>query len=390
MTLLFDLSAAQPLRSGAHGGGEYAKSVFARLIKLAGDRPPVACYDSGRERDPDSFAAAEQAGVKLVPFQGLSGLEDLLRSGRYHRFMSVLPYDYHELDFGDVEVVITIHGLRAIEMPTDIYEGRFVSDPAATIKWLLKMILKGAYVGWRKRQFAKLLRMKARKLTVIVPSLHTRDAVLKHFPQVEPAMLKMLHSPETIISRIDPSSPDLLTNVGLERERYILMVSGGRWVKNTWRGLQAVVPLLETHPAAQGMKVALVGGAPQRMPAAWERHVVQLGRVTADELARCYADAFCLLYPTLNEGFGYPPLESMARGTPVLCSAVTSTPEVLGDAALFFPPTSVDEMRVAMRRLLEDDALRSDLIERGRQRYELMSNRQDAMLDELCRMLLEE
>ncbi len=353
-------------------------------------RPMAACYDPNRDVDQAQLDAAEKHGVELIPFRNDTELESLLQSGRYRRFMSALPYAYHDVDFGDTELVITIHGLRPIEMPTDRFEGCHVKGAAAILKWLFKMAFTGRYTEWRRRQFGRLLQLRAGKLTVIVPSEHTRCSVLEYFPDTDPGLLKMLYSPATDISRVEPSGPEFLARAGLEPGRYILMVSGAQWVKNASRGLEAVVRILEEHPKARGMKVAMVGGAPHRMPSAWRHHLVVMGRIGASELARCFADAYCLFYPTLNEGFGYPPLESMARGTPVLCSAITSTTEILGDAALYFSPTSIPEMRNRLCRVLGDADLYDELVERGYHHHELMAARQSAMLDELCAMLLEE
>jgi glycosyltransferase involved in cell wall biosynthesis len=69
--------------------------------------------------------------------------------------------------------------------------------------------------------------------------------------------------------------------------------------------------------------------------------------------------------PSLHEGFGYPPLEAMACGTPVASSYTTSLGEIVGDAALTFDPTDVSAIADALIRLLSDEALRADLRARG-------------------------
>ena len=73
-------------------------------------------------------------------------------------------------------------------------------------------------------------------------------------------------------------------------------------------------------------------------------------------------------FPSLYEGFGLPPLEAMACGTPVLTSKVSSLPEVAGDGALLVDPYSVEEIATGLARLLDDDDLRRDLVARGRAR----------------------
>jgi glycosyltransferase involved in cell wall biosynthesis len=71
------------------------------------------------------------------------------------------------------------------------------------------------------------------------------------------------------------------------------------------------------------------------------------------------------VYPSLYEGFGLPPLEAMACGTPLICSNAASLPEVVGDAALLVNPKSVNEISAAMSRVLSDAALRDEMRAKG-------------------------
>jgi glycosyltransferase involved in cell wall biosynthesis len=103
-----------------------------------------------------------------------------------------------------------------------------------------------------------------------------------------------------------------------------------------------------------------------------------LGRVSSEDLLELYNAAQLLVHPAFYEGFGLPPLEAMACGTPVVVSNTSSLPEVVGDAALLVDPTEVDEMTVAIWRLLSDPALRRELSEKGLKRARLFSWRKAA------------
>ena len=104
-----------------------------------------------------------------------------------------------------------------------------------------------------------------------------------------------------------------------------------------------------------------------------ESHVRFEGFVSADDLPFFYAAATAFVYPSFYEGFGLPPLESMAMGTPVVTSDVSSLPEVVGDAALLVSPKSQNELVAAMVRIVTDDALRARLSAAGRDRAKLFS-----------------
>ncbi|MCO6450192.1 MAG: glycosyltransferase family 4 protein [Caldilineales bacterium] len=91
-----------------------------------------------------------------------------------------------------------------------------------------------------------------------------------------------------------------------------------------------------------------------------------LGNVPDNRYLRAlYNLASLLAHPAYYEGFGLPPLEAMACGTPVVCSNAGSLPEVVGDAALLVPPTEIESWAVSIHRLLADDALRNDLRRKG-------------------------
>lgn len=89
--------------------------------------------------------------------------------------------------------------------------------------------------------------------------------------------------------------------------------------------------------------------------------IVFTGYVSDDDLVALYAGAHCFVYPSLYEGFGLPVLEAMACGTPVIASGTSSLPEVVGDAGLTINPLDVAELARAIRRLIDDDALRARL-----------------------------
>jgi len=95
------------------------------------------------------------------------------------------------------------------------------------------------------------------------------------------------------------------------------------------------------------------------------QHVRFFGFVPDKTLAALYRLASVFVFPSLYEGFGLPPLEAMASGTPVITSNVSSLPEVVGDAALLIDPYESGEIANAIRRVLTEPALASDLRQRG-------------------------
>ncbi len=143
-----------------------------------------------------------------------------------------------------------------------------------------------------------------------------------------------------------------------EREPIILYPARGWPHKNHARLFKAFGALRETRPQ---LRLILTGGGLDRLEPLPEG-VESLGEVPASQLASLYRRAACLVYPSLYEGFGLPPLEAMACGCPVAASNAGAIPEVCGDAAVLFDPTDVEAMSAA---ILEADSRRDALRDLG-------------------------
>lgn len=151
---------------------------------------------------------------------------------------------------------------------------------------------------------------------------------------------------------------------------YLLMVGTLEPRKNHAAAIQALARLkAEGHPH----KLIIVGGSGWLFEPIYrlvanlnlQDDVVFTGYVPAADLPPLYSGAACVVLPSLYEGFGFPVLEAMACAAPVVCSNVSSLPEVTGDAALLVPPTDVDALVAALRLVLSQPALAAALRCRG-------------------------
>lgn len=110
-----------------------------------------------------------------------------------------------------------------------------------------------------------------------------------------------------------------------------------------------------------------------------DRYLRFLGFVSDEALEELYSSAYCLVYPSLSEGFGYPILEAMQFGVPVITSNVSSCPEVGGDAALYVDPLSEQEICEALEKIASDPQFRSTLIKKGQDRWKEFSLERTAL-----------
>ena len=155
------------------------------------------------------------------------------------------------------------------------------------------------------------------------------------------------------------------------RADYLLYVGGAGPNKNLGRLIAAVRVLRESHQVGlvmagdrswdhEELRGALGADTPQ-----WIR---LSGYVTDEELAGIYCKAAVCVVPSLHEGFGLPVLEAMACGTPLACSRIPVLEEVACNAAAYFDPVAVEDIVIAVRSLLEDRRLASELASLGRAR----------------------
>jgi len=153
--------------------------------------------------------------------------------------------------------------------------------------------------------------------------------------------------------------------------RFILFVSTIEPRKNVPTLMRALWQLVECYK--EDVHLVLAGGKGWLYEDAFaavdelnlDSRVHFVGRVSSEDLLYLYNSAELLAHPAFYEGFGLPPLEAMACGLPVIVSNVSSLPEVVGDAGLLIDPHDVDELTVGMWRVLTDEELRQEMIEKG-------------------------
>ncbi|MEM1115318.1 MAG: glycosyltransferase [Bacteroidota bacterium] len=393
MALVYDLTAAQSATSRFHGGGEYAKAVLKAIIGRP-DRPEFrVVYRPDHHLDPHIDRLLTEARVERDAISGTGDLQRVLDDPATTAFYSALPYGYGGLSFRSVQLAYTIHGLRPLECPTDSEEVLYARTPRDRVAAFLKGRLLGRYVARQRASFEALLRSEARSVDVFVPSEHTRFALLAAFPWVPAERVHLAYSPAKPLleAALDPEAVRrLLAHLGVEHGRYLLMTGGERWIKNGLRGARALDGLYATD--AEGVPPTLVLGVAD--PERFTRHLRRPDQfrfadyVEAAELEALYGAAWAFLYPTLNEGFGYPPLEAMRHGTPVVSAAVASTTELYGDAVLYVDPRSEAEIQARVLRLVRDMSFREALGAAGRAREVVVSGRQETMLSEMVNQLL--
>lgn len=105
----------------------------------------------------------------------------------------------------------------------------------------------------------------------------------------------------------------------------------------------------------------------------WKESIHHLDYLTRNALTSAYRRAEVFVMPSLYEGFGFPILEAMAQGVPVIAAESSSLPEVGGDAAVYFQPKDAEALAASIRQVTSDEVLRSEMVSRGAKRVEHFS-----------------
>ncbi len=225
------------------------------------------------------------------------------------------------------------------------------------------------------RNYARIVlpRVVAAARAIVTSSDASRQEIIDYFGLPEDRVIAASAGVDPGFSPVGPDSDharDFQTRYTLP-DRFILTVGSVEPRKNLVRLLHALALLRSAgdnsvvlvHAGPAGWLGGDAGGTIAQLGLA--NAVRFLGYVSRADLPVLYSRATLMAYPSVYEGFGLPVLEAMACGCPVVTSAVSSLPEVAGDAAVFVDPLSVDSITDAVRRVWTDAALRADLRQRG-------------------------
>jgi glycosyltransferase involved in cell wall biosynthesis len=197
------------------------------------------------------------------------------------------------------------------------------------------------------------------------------------------------HARQTLLDRYQlPPERVRTSHLGIDHSRFtpndserepFLLYPANRWPhKNHERLFGSFAIVQRERP---DLRLVLTGQGHER--ARLPERVESRGHVSADELVALYRSAACLVFPSLYEGFGLPPLEAMACGCPVACSNATSLPELCGNAAEYFDPLSVEEMAAAILRALEGRHVARGLARAAEFTWEACARAHDAVYREV-------
>lgn len=380
MKILFDLSPIQSSANGANNGGsEYCKSVLMYLFNNNYMRYVDIVYDAKLEIQENISNILNQSGVKMLSYNSHKELSEIIN--KYSFFYSAMAYTYYDLDLKpDVCFIYTIHGLRDIEKPFDKVALLYNKSFKYVIKYLLDIFFPNVLPNRARMKINKLVKVtKNRK--IIVPSLHTKYSLLTNLNELDENEITVCYSPaKSVVTEKD---------YVLEKENYILMVSGDRWLKNNMRAAQAIDVLIRTQKI--DTKVVITGVKNKKI---YCKNLTNIDNfifydyVKDEQLEKLYRNARLFVYPSLNEGFGYPPIEAMKYGTLCVCACDTSISEICGDSVIYFNPYDVLEIETKVYQAFSDEQSQRIYRDKALKKYQEINVKQNDDLRKLVDIIV--
>lgn len=370
---LFDGRAMQgSSRAIFHGGGEYTKFIFKAAIERGYQFDVVLFKNLHTDGEIEEILSRhKEISVNYVTSK--NEVYELIERENYQKFYSALPAFYSDYK-GSTQLVGVIHGLRAAELPWDFYRYKYETNwSRSLLGWVIshcsqaQKYLKQKHIE-QSRQLLKIPNAK-----FITVSNHSKHALLAFYPELKAENIQVYYSPFSV-KKIEKNT---------NKDDFFLMVSGNRYEKNVYRAVR-VFDKLFSDGRLSDKRVVITGCSNQSF---WKKlknrdKFELLPYVSTEELETLYERAFCFVYPSLNEGFGYPPLKAMAYGTPIIASSATSIPEICYDAACYFSPTNEDDLATRILTVTYDSDFRMMLAEKGICRVQKIQEKQNKEIDD--------
>ncbi len=316
----------------------------------------------------------------------------LVGSPRHHALLGELPENFRLVEFekpyGSLDDHLRLQFLLRPLAP-DVFHiphravPYFIPCPyVVTLHDLDKIVFQEAFGSRLKAEFVfRVLRHGLTHADRIIAVSQATKRDLISLVGVPGHRIEVIHNAIDEQFTVTDSEQDRLLT--LERYQvdypFLLYVGNIQPQKNLPRLVEAFAVVqaeLEQHPRYGELRLIIIGDDVAAHPdlrrsvirSRVQHRVRFLGFVSIETLRIFYSSAAAFVFPSLYEGFGLPPLEAMAQGTPVVTSNISSLPEVVGDAAVLVNPENVFDIVRGIRQALLDDDLRSTLSTRGRER----------------------
>lgn len=336
-------------RSGTGGLGRYSRNLLKELLKIDKENQYTAIITPEDEPEFDLHAPNLTKLVVPIPHYSLAEQTKLPKILKAQNFDLVHFTNFNHPLMYRRPFVVTIHDMIMHLYPGSFQRGSFLH------RWAYKATFNDC--------------KRAKK--VIVPSQSSRDDLVTKLKFPANRVVVTTEGSEELF-RVQTDREKIAVKERLKLpKKYLLFVS--RWEE--YKGLPVLLTAYERLAETQPELGLVICGQPDkqnpqiaelvRQKQAANPNIVTPGFVSDEDLAAIYSAATVYVHPSWYEGFGIMILEAFASGVPVVTSNTSSLPEVVGEAGLLVDPKNTDELVEAIDRILSDEKLATELIQKG-------------------------
>jgi len=383
--VLFDLTPAQNI---ANGSAIYTEFIFKRAIQEG--KIFDVFYDPSREENKNILDQIPNY-IDVHKCSDRVELDQIINNKKYNKIFLGNDKNINITLFNDITPILVIHDLRFIEVPNDKFRFIYRKTIFSRLKQIIISLILPKYDSFLQRKRISIY-INNPKLQIITVSQHTKYSLLLNFPHLKQEQIHVLYCPyPEIYQNIDTGRDfDVLNKFNVELKEYFLLVSANRWFKNSYRAIKALDNLI-TKKLLKNKKILVLGmGSAQGV-----MHVDNPGffifrnYVDNEELQCVYRNAYTFIYPSLQEGFGIPPLEAMQYGTPVLASSTSAINEICQKGADYFNPYSIMEIENRILHILNDASFYKLKSKEAKEHSEKISIKQKEDLGKLMQIIFD-
>lgn len=392
--ILFDGTYYQG-SSRFHGGGEYGNTVLHAVLDRGASKGCGFFYREKYGIDEDIRGELISAGWKLHPMDMMREVPYIVRDNGYTTIYSALPYanNWHWFKgMDDIRFVGTFHGLRSMELCfyEDFDRVYFDNQGAKVLSSSKNGRISGIREGYKQSLFS------FKDTRIITVSEHSKHSILYYFPELDRERISVFYSPEKKAGNTlnADNEKKLYRKLGIEPGKFAFMTSANFWYKNAKRAVMAFDSVFSNNYSfiPEDYKFLVIGDTTEKdrilSGVSNTERFIYSEYLEVDELETFYKNAHLFMYPSLNEGFGYPPIEAMKYGTPCVCSVNTSIQEICRDMVWYFNPVDIDEMAIRILQAFSDNE-REKKKKRMQEVLPEINKKQREDLDKLVELIVE-
>jgi glycosyltransferase involved in cell wall biosynthesis len=380
MKILFDLISTQKL---INGGAEYTIKIFNSLIErcINSENDIIAIYDSRikityAQVSPDYLE--NKLGIRCVDISNdlLSNIIQIYKIDVF--FIGIgQRMNQYSLENINCKVICVIHDLIQIETE-DIKLHQYLKLDSwfKLTKALVKKRKKTIFAKSQDLNYNIMSLVQKPNVEIVTVSAYSKFSLLYYYENLKKD-IKVLHSPEKEIVVEQDIDNVFLKGIIQQKKKYFLIVSADRELKNAEIVITVFKKFSELNP---DFYLLTIGYAEVK----FNNHLI-LPYISASDLEYALMNSYAMIYPSLYEGFGYPPIEAMKYSKPVMSSNVCSMPEILGDAPIYFSPIYKADIFKALHKIIDEY---DQISNKSQLQYLKINDLQNKSLNQLVNMIL--